>query len=187
MPEWLAQVSQAEVRLGCVVQEIEYAAQISPSSCRVSPWGARVKVARLQGDEAQGATESGSARWVEADWVVCTAPLGVLKASSIRFTPPLPRRKMESIQGMGSGALEKVTLVFDVDFWSSIDKGVRWIGFSTDGNSAHGTLFDAESDRSASWTNGSSVVAFPWFANLMTVYPPRPVMFTFAQALTVRR
>ena len=37
-----------------------------------------------------------------------TVPLGVLKADSIRFQPPLPPRKQDAIARMGFGILNKV-------------------------------------------------------------------------------
>ncbi len=37
-----------------------------------------------------------------------TVPLGVLKAGSISFQPPLPERKQDAIARMGFGILNKV-------------------------------------------------------------------------------
>ena len=37
-----------------------------------------------------------------------TAPLGVLKKGTIRFSPPLPERKQDVISRMGFGILNKV-------------------------------------------------------------------------------
>ena len=42
------------------------------------------------------------------DAVLVTAPLGVLKKGSIKFSPPLPERKLGAIQRMGFGVLNKV-------------------------------------------------------------------------------
>ena len=44
-----------------------------------------------------------------ADAVLVTAPLGVLKAGTLKFYPPLPERKMGAIQRMGFGVLNKVS------------------------------------------------------------------------------
>lgn len=41
-----------------------------------------------------------------------TVPLGVLKQGSIQFEPPLPQRKLDSIQRMGFGVLNKVCLCY---------------------------------------------------------------------------
>lgn len=53
----------------------------------------------------------------EADRVVFAAPLGVLKAQSIEFDPPLPQWKRDAIRRMGFGLLNKVVLVFERPFW----------------------------------------------------------------------
>lgn len=53
----------------------------------------------------------------EADEVILTAPLGVLKTDRIAFDPPLPEWKLGSIQRLGFGLLNKVILVFDEAFW----------------------------------------------------------------------
>ena len=53
----------------------------------------------------------------EADHVVLTAPLGVLKSNTIQFEPPLPDWKYGPISRLGFGTLNKVILVFDKPFW----------------------------------------------------------------------
>lgn len=53
----------------------------------------------------------------EADKVVFTAPLGVLKEGNISFEPSLPQWKRDSIRRMGFGLLNKLVLVFDKPFW----------------------------------------------------------------------
>ncbi|KAJ4417327.1 hypothetical protein N0V85_001895 [Neurospora sp. IMI 360204] len=54
---------------------------------------------------------------VEADFVVNTIPLGVLKHGNIKFEPPLPEWKSSAIERMGFGALNKVILVYKEAFW----------------------------------------------------------------------
>lgn len=54
---------------------------------------------------------------LEADQVVLTAPLGVLKENSITFDPVLPDWKLGPIQRLGFGTLNKVILVYDRPFW----------------------------------------------------------------------
>jgi monoamine oxidase len=46
------------------------------------------------------------------DAVLVTVPLGVLKKGSISFEPPLPQRKLDAIQRMGFGVLNKVRPCF---------------------------------------------------------------------------
>lgn len=52
-----------------------------------------------------------------ADRVVVTVPLGVLKAGTVTFDPPLPAEKQQSIRRLGMGELDKVALKFDKPFW----------------------------------------------------------------------
>lgn len=52
-----------------------------------------------------------------ADMVLCTAPLGVLKTEAIKFVPPLPQRKMDAINRLGFGLLNKVAMLFPYNFW----------------------------------------------------------------------
>lgn len=48
------------------------------------------------------------------DHVIVTVSLGVLKANCDRlFSPPLPQRKLDAIQHLGFGVVNKVILVFD--------------------------------------------------------------------------
>lgn len=54
----------------------------------------------------------------EADHVILTTPLGVLKEGSVKFEPELPAWKLGPIQRLGFGNLNKVILVYDKPFWS---------------------------------------------------------------------
>ena len=54
---------------------------------------------------------------IEADKIVVTLPLGVLKAGNVEFKPPLPDWKTGAIKRLGYGLLNKVVLVFDEPFW----------------------------------------------------------------------
>ncbi|KAK0779572.1 hypothetical protein LTR02_016019 [Friedmanniomyces endolithicus] len=54
---------------------------------------------------------------IEADEVVITAPLGVLKSDAIDFDPPLPGWKQGAISRLGFGLLNKIVLLYDKPFW----------------------------------------------------------------------
>lgn len=54
---------------------------------------------------------------VEADCVVSTIPLGVLKHGNVKFEPPLPAWKSDAIGRLGFGVLNKVILVYKEPFW----------------------------------------------------------------------
>lgn len=53
----------------------------------------------------------------DADHIVLTTPLGVLKDGNVDFDPPLPDWKIGPIQRLGFGTLNKVILVYDKPFW----------------------------------------------------------------------
>ena len=54
---------------------------------------------------------------IEADYVVLTSSLGVLKDEGVAFSPPLPDWKLGAIQRLGFGLLNKVILVYKEAFW----------------------------------------------------------------------
>jgi hypothetical protein len=52
-----------------------------------------------------------------ADHVICTIPLGVLKEKAMTlFSPPLPQYKMDSINKLLFGAVDKILLEYDRPF-----------------------------------------------------------------------
>ena len=53
-----------------------------------------------------------------ADRVVVTVPLGVLKARTIEFDPPLPDGHREAIDGLGVALLDKVWIRWDEPWWT---------------------------------------------------------------------
>ncbi|EKX33966.1 hypothetical protein GUITHDRAFT_119828 [Guillardia theta CCMP2712] len=52
-----------------------------------------------------------------ADFVIVTLPLGVLQASAVSFSPPLPDEKLQAIHALGMGVENKVILRFSRCFW----------------------------------------------------------------------
>jgi len=71
---------------------------------------------------------------IEADMVLVTLPLGVLKARDVRFDPELPAWKLEAIDRIGCGLLNKVVLAFDRAFWSpALPPRGRFLGWAAPG------------------------------------------------------
>lgn len=62
---------------------------------------------------ADGATHSGSHALV-------TVPLGVLKAGTIRFDPPLPESRLASIARLGFGRFDKLAVAFEREPWARV-------------------------------------------------------------------
>lgn len=84
----------------------------------------------------------------KGDVALCTLPLGVLKHSVssnpnnaqnvVQFSPPLPDWKVESIQRLGFGNLNKVVLCFDRIFWDPQSNLFGHVGSTT---ASRGELF----------------------------------------------
>ncbi|MGF1531529.1 MAG: flavin monoamine oxidase family protein [Puniceicoccaceae bacterium] len=51
------------------------------------------------------------------DFAIITLPLGVLKADTVNFIPPLPKNHRRAIQSLGFGTLNKLILKFPNIFW----------------------------------------------------------------------
>ena len=76
------------------------------------------------GDEVAVTTGTGTV--FEADRVIVTVPLGVLKAGDISFVPSLPPDKQAAIDALAMGVLNRTSLLFDDVFWAP---DVEWIGY----------------------------------------------------------
>lgn len=64
---------------------------------------------------------------IEADYVVVSVPLGVLKNNTITFTPTLPTNKINAINNTNIGNVNKFLLVWNTPFW---DTNLQYIGFT---------------------------------------------------------
>ncbi len=73
------------------------------------------------------------------DHCVVTLPLGVLKAGSVSFDPPLPSDKQGAIDRFGMGLLDKVVLEFPEVFW---DDRYEWFGYVSAERGAWAQWFD---------------------------------------------
>ena len=76
-----------------------------------------------------GVTVQTLGREWQADQVIVTVPLGVLKNRSIEFSPPLPDRHQQVIDRIGFGRFEKVVLTSSERFWPD-DK--TWLEYFSD-------------------------------------------------------
>lgn len=64
---------------------------------------------------------------LSAKKVIVTVPLGVLQAKSIRFSPEIPDGKIDAINRIGFGHLNKCILVWDKNEHLPWEDDVRWI------------------------------------------------------------
>ncbi|WPF86992.1 FAD-dependent oxidoreductase [Cyanobacterium aponinum AL20118] len=61
----------------------------------------------------------------QADRVIVTLPLGVLQKNIVKFSPALPEKKLEAINQLGMGVLNKLYVLFPKRFWQN---NYDWIG-----------------------------------------------------------
>ena len=66
---------------------------------------------------ADGVVVESTAGRFEADHVVCSLPLGVLKAGNVVFDPPLPAPHADAIRRMGMGTVTRASIEFAEGFW----------------------------------------------------------------------
>ena len=56
----------------------------------------------------------------EADYVIVSVPLGVLKANTIQFVPTLPATKQTAVQKLGMNCVNKFLLTWNTAFWDDV-------------------------------------------------------------------
>ena len=78
---------------------------------------------------------------IDADAVVCTLPLGVLKHGGVTFDPPIAERKQDAIERLGFGALNKVLLTFAEPFWAGVEGTRDFFGVCAPSSSRRGEAF----------------------------------------------
>lgn len=64
----------------------------------------------------------------DGDYVVCSLPLGVLKAKTVAFDPPLPDDYQSNIDNLAFGTVTKLALKFTEPFW---DIETQYFGIMT--------------------------------------------------------
>ncbi|KAJ6446309.1 Vacuolar protein sorting-associated protein 33A [Purpureocillium lavendulum] len=128
-----------------------------------------VKTIKYDDKEFSGSAsiESEDGRVIEADCVVCTVPLGVLKQGNIAFDPPLPAWKRDAVDRLGFGVLNKVVLVYDRIFW---EEERHIFGVLRDAPNRHSTLqrdYGLNRGRFFQWFNVTSTTGLPCLIALM--------------------
>jgi monoamine oxidase len=85
-----------------------------------------VKRIEAKGDEVLVQTASGTE---SAEHVLCTLPIGVLKAGKVTFDPPLAGDHARAIKLLSVGALDKLYVRYDEPFWNDEETAViDWVG-----------------------------------------------------------
>jgi monoamine oxidase len=104
-------------------------------------------------DEIVKITHNGAT--IEANFVLVTVPLGVLKSGNIQFVPTLPEAKQTAIQKVGMNCVNKFLLTWDTAFWDD----VQYISYTPE-----------------------IVDKFNYFVNVKKFHPSVNALMTFAYA-----
>ncbi|KAI8632574.1 flavin-containing amine oxidoreductase-domain containing protein [Xylariaceae sp. FL1651] len=104
---------------------------------------------------------------VEADYVVSTIPLGVLKYGNVEFDPPLPTEKMGAIGRLGFGILNKIILVYDHAFWDTTTDIFGCLRAPLSRHSLKQSEYASQRGRFFQWFNVSSTSGIPVLLALM--------------------
>ena len=117
---------------------------------------------------------SGSARVVcedgtvvDADHVVSTIPLGVLKHDSVRFDPPLPSWKTDTIGRLGYGILNKIILVYRETFWDTSRDIFGVLRMPQSRHSLKQSEYTSQRGRCFQWFDVSNMSGVPVLLGLM--------------------
>lgn len=104
---------------------------------------------------------------VEADYVVNTIPLGVLKQGGVDFQPPLPSWKTDAIERLGFGVLNKVILVYKDAFWDKERDIFGTLQTPTNRLSLNQKDYVSRRGRFFQWFNVSNTTGMPCLLALM--------------------
>ena len=98
---------------------------------------------------------------IEADYVIVSVPLGVLKNNSIAFKPSLPAIKLSAIQNIQMGNVNKFLFIWDTPFW---DTNIQYIGYTPETKGKFNYLMNML--KFLPTTNGLLTFAFGDYATL---------------------
>ncbi|KAL2129707.1 hypothetical protein VTI74DRAFT_7424 [Chaetomium olivicolor] len=104
---------------------------------------------------------------IEADFVVSTIPLGVLKHGNVKFEPPLPSWKSDAIDRLGFGVLNKVILVYKEAFWDEDRDIFGVLRNPTNRHSLEQKDYASQRGRFFQWFNVTKTSGMPVLIALM--------------------
>ncbi|POS87597.1 hypothetical protein EPUL_001183 [Erysiphe pulchra] len=104
---------------------------------------------------------------IEADCIVSTIPLGVLKQQNVQFEPELPDWKKGAIQRIGYGVLNKIILVYDEVFWDPDRDIFGALRSPQNRNSLDQLDYFSQRGRYFQWFNVSNTTGLPTLLALM--------------------
>ncbi|KAK0657346.1 flavin-containing amine oxidoreductase-domain containing protein [Cercophora newfieldiana] len=120
-----------------------------------------------EGTTSMATVECEDGSKIEADYVVNTIPLGVLKHGSVQFDPPLPSWKADAIGRLGFGVLNKVILVYKEPFWDEDRDIFGVLRIPTNRNSLDQNDYASQRGRFFQWFNVTKTSGLPVLLALM--------------------
>ncbi|KAH9908910.1 Sec1-like protein [Xylariomycetidae sp. FL2044] len=148
-------------------QNVPWGLARSPTSLDIRKDTAVKKITYDPDSKTSARVECENGTTIEADYVVSTIPLGVLKHGNVEFDPPLPSSKTDAISRLGFGILNKIILVYEKAFW---DTNKDIFGCLRTPNSRH-TLkqseYASQRGRCFQWFNVSNTSGIPVLLALM--------------------
>lgn len=105
---------------------------------------------RWDGPDVAVTTPSGT---LHASACIITVPVGVLKAGAIRFTPELPARNRDALDGLGMGALTKIALKLEGDRFG-VTPGASFLEAGSPGQLMNLDLFPDDKDIVIAYCGG---------------------------------
>ena len=119
------------------------------------------------GSEGPATVECEDGTRIDADFVVSTIPLGVLKHGNVKFEPPLPPWKSDVISRLGFGVLNKVILVYKEPFWDQDRDIFGVLRNPTNRNSLDQKDYASQRGRFFQWFNVTKTSGLPVLLALM--------------------
>ncbi|KAL0938781.1 flavin containing amine oxidoreductase [Colletotrichum truncatum] len=138
-----------------------------PTSLDVRTKSAVQKISYETHDNGRASVECEDGTVVEADYVVSTIPLGVLKQGNIQFDPPLPEWKTDAIARIGYGVLNKLVLVYDQPFWDTERHIFGVLRDAPNRHSLNQSDYSTQRGRMFQWFNVTQTTGLPCLVALM--------------------
>ncbi|KAK1636546.1 flavin-containing amine oxidoreductase [Colletotrichum phormii] len=104
---------------------------------------------------------------IDADYVVSTIPLGVLKHGNVAFDPPLPEWKTEAVTRIGYGVLNKLVLVYEQPFWDTQRHIFGVLRDAPNRHSLNQSDYGSSRGRLFQWFNVTQTTGIPCLVALM--------------------
>jgi len=118
---------------------------------------------------------------VQAEYGICTLPLGVLQHGNVEFSPPFSKERLAGIHGMKMGHYAKVNLGFASNFWG-VEKEVIMIAGKPEGFMTWGLNLDHPK-----YLPGSKMLSFHFAGEMAARFESQPHTLTQTEVMVQLR